>query len=63
MKHLDADALSALARREPEAVAYFREHLPAHAQVIEPENLGHCPHFDDPNDIATRILDFARSIT
>ncbi|NMO22203.1 hypothetical protein HPC49_37070 [Pyxidicoccus fallax] len=27
MRHLDADAMSALARREPEAVAYFREHL------------------------------------
>jgi hypothetical protein len=27
MRHLNADALSALARREPEAVAYFREHL------------------------------------
>lgn len=27
MKHLDADTLRALASREPEAVAYFREHL------------------------------------
>ncbi len=27
MKHLDSHALSALAARDPEAVAYFREHL------------------------------------
>lgn len=27
MKHLDAQALSALAAKDPEAVAYFREHL------------------------------------
>ncbi|HZI15912.1 MAG TPA: hypothetical protein VE153_36435 [Myxococcus sp.] len=35
MKHLNADALSALSRREPEAVAYFREHLAAPCEACE----------------------------
>jgi hypothetical protein len=35
MKHLDAHALSALAARQPEAVAYFREHLASPCDVCE----------------------------
>ncbi|MFL5349604.1 MAG: hypothetical protein ACJ8AT_32815 [Hyalangium sp.] len=35
MKHLDAQTLSALAAREPEAVAYFREHLASPCDVCE----------------------------
>ena len=35
MKHLDAQALSALATREPEAVAYFREHLASPCDTCE----------------------------
>ncbi len=35
MKHLDTDALSALSRREPAAVAYFREHLAAPCDACE----------------------------
>jgi hypothetical protein len=35
MKHLDTDAMRALARREPEAVAYFREHLAAPCDTCE----------------------------
>lgn len=35
MKHLNADALSALARREPEATAYFREHLASSCDICE----------------------------
>ncbi|MBZ4422383.1 hypothetical protein [Myxococcus sp. RHSTA-1-4] len=35
MKHLDADAMSALSRREPAAVAYFREHLAAPCDTCE----------------------------
>ena len=46
----------------PTSLAYFREHLPAHAQVLEPDHVGHCPHFDEPSWAARRILDFARSI-
>lgn len=35
MRHLNADALSALNRREPEAVAYFREHLATSCDTCE----------------------------
>ncbi|WP_164020704.1 hypothetical protein [Pyxidicoccus trucidator] len=35
MRHLNADAMSALARREPEAVAYFREHLATACETCE----------------------------
>jgi hypothetical protein len=35
MKHLDAHALSALAARDPEAVAYFREHLASPCDACE----------------------------
>jgi hypothetical protein len=35
MKHLDAQALSALATRKPEAVAYFREHLASPCDTCE----------------------------
>jgi len=46
----------------PSCLAYFREHLPSHAEVIEPANLGHCPHFDDPGAVARRILALARAL-
>ncbi|XXF80406.1 hypothetical protein P2318_11825 [Myxococcaceae bacterium GXIMD 01537] len=35
MRHLDADALRALAAREPDAVAYFQEHLAAPCDACE----------------------------
>ena len=35
MKHLDAPALSALTARDPEAVAYFREHLASPCDACE----------------------------
>lgn len=35
MKHLDANALRALAARQPEAVAYFREHLATPCDACE----------------------------
>ena len=35
MKHLDAQALSALTAKEPEAVAYFREHLASPCDTCE----------------------------
>ncbi|WP_225410686.1 serine/threonine-protein kinase [Stigmatella hybrida] len=35
MRHLDAAAMHALSTREPEAVAYFREHLAAPCEVCE----------------------------
>ncbi len=35
MRHLDANALNALAAREPEAVAYFQEHLASPCDACE----------------------------
>ena len=35
MKHLDANMMSALAARQPEAVAYFREHLATPCDTCE----------------------------
>ncbi|MCP3143755.1 hypothetical protein [Pyxidicoccus xibeiensis] len=35
MRHLDDNALRALSQREPEAVAYFREHLAAPCETCE----------------------------
>lgn len=46
----------------PSSLAYFREHLPSHAQVIEPDHVGHCPHFDDPAWVARRVIELARSV-
>ncbi len=46
----------------PRALAYLREHLPPHALVEEPAGVGHCPHFDDPAALASRIVSFARTL-
>ena len=35
MKHLDAQTMSALAARQPDAVAYFREHLASPCERCE----------------------------
>ncbi|EYF08813.1 alpha/beta fold hydrolase [Chondromyces apiculatus] len=43
------------------SLAYFRRHLPAHAQIEEPA-LGHCPHLDDPRWLSHRIVTFAREV-
>jgi pimeloyl-ACP methyl ester carboxylesterase len=45
----------------PSSLAYFRTHLPPHALVEEPVGFGHCPHFDDPKRLASRVIEFARS--
>jgi pimeloyl-ACP methyl ester carboxylesterase len=42
------------------SLAYFRKHLPAHAHIEEPHGFGHCPHLDDPDRLAARLLQFAR---
>ncbi len=39
---------------------YFRENLPRHARILEPDAVGHCPHFDDPAGVAELVLDLAR---
>ncbi|AKF10185.1 alpha/beta fold hydrolase [Sandaracinus amylolyticus] len=44
-------------------LAYFREHLPRHARIEEPDAVGHCPHFDDPALVARLVLDMARQVS
>jgi pimeloyl-ACP methyl ester carboxylesterase len=45
-----------------EHLAYFREHLPKHARILEPDAVGHCPHFDDAKGVAELIVDLAREV-
>ncbi len=47
----------------PEMLRFFRQYLPAHAEVEEPEEFGHCPHLDRPSHLAARILSFTRKVT
>ncbi|XYI00318.1 alpha/beta fold hydrolase [Sorangium sp. So ce1128] len=43
-------------------LAYYRRHLPPHAEIEEPEGIGHCPHADDPRRFAERIVAFAQDV-
>jgi len=45
------------------SLAYWRDHLPAHAVFAEPDGFGHCPHLDDPARLARMIAAFATSLT
>ena len=40
------------------SLSYFRQHLPAHALIEEPEGFGHCPHIDAPARLSQRVIDF-----
>jgi len=43
-------------------LAWFKEHLPKHAVIEEPEGFGHCPHFDGPTRLAARITGFLDNV-
>lgn len=43
-------------------LSFFREHLPDHAHIEEPDDLGHSPHLDDPGQVARTLLRFAGSL-
>jgi pimeloyl-ACP methyl ester carboxylesterase len=43
-------------------LAFFKENLPPHATIEEPEGYGHCPHIDDPESLSRKIVDFARRV-
>lgn len=47
----------------PAALAHFRRHLPPHAAIEEPEDLGHCPHLDDPHRLARMLASFVASVS
>ncbi len=41
-----------------ENLAFFRAHLPSHAQIEEPEGFGHCPYLDQPARLTAAIEAF-----
>jgi pimeloyl-ACP methyl ester carboxylesterase len=43
-------------------LAYFRRHLPASAQIEEPEHFGHSPQFEWPLELAERIARFNQEL-
>lgn len=45
-----------------ENLHFYRGALPSHAVVEEPDEMGHCPHFDDPPGYAERITRFTRGL-
>lgn len=42
--------------------AFFREHLPDHIKVIEPEGFGHSPFLDDPDRLFHIVLGFLADV-
>jgi len=45
---------------EEQHLAWFRDHLPAHARVERPERYGHSPFLERPRFLACRIVEAAR---
>jgi len=41
---------------------FYARHLPERARVERPLGLGHCPHVDAPELVASRIVEFARTL-
>lgn len=41
-----------------ENLAFFRAHLPAHAEIDEPDAFGHCPQLDRPGALIAAIVDY-----
>jgi pimeloyl-ACP methyl ester carboxylesterase len=41
---------------------FYRGALPPHAVFEEPDDMGHCPHFDDPSGYADRIRRFTQGL-
>lgn len=41
-------------------VHFFREHLPDHAHILEPDHFTHCPYMEMPEELALQIRNFAR---
>lgn len=45
-----------------EHLNFFRENLPPHARIVEPETFGHCPQIDEPGAVSRMLLAFARDV-
>ncbi len=44
-------------------LAFFREHLPSHARIEEPQHFGHSPFLDDARALAVRMLAFGADVS
>ncbi|MFP2901725.1 hypothetical protein ACLEQD_36170, partial [Corallococcus sp. 4LFB] len=60
MRHLDATAMSDLAARDPQAVAWFREHLASPCEVCETFLATHADALDGRADALLLALAPAR---
>jgi pimeloyl-ACP methyl ester carboxylesterase len=45
-----------------EQLHFYRENLPPHARVVEPETFGHCPQLEEPGAVSRMLLDFAKDV-
>jgi hypothetical protein len=43
-------------------IEFFRQHLPPHARIEEPEGFGHTPFLEHPGRVASDILSFAAEV-
>lgn len=43
-------------------VNFFKEHLPKHAEIAEPEHFAHCPFLDQPKDCTRYAIEFATAL-
>jgi pimeloyl-ACP methyl ester carboxylesterase len=43
-------------------VNYFKQHLPSHAEIAEPDHFAHCPFLDQPKDCTRMAIEFATSL-
>lgn len=46
----------------PSSFAFFRDHLPDHIKLIEPEGFGHSPFLDDPDRLFHIVLGFLADV-
>lgn len=44
------------------SLEFFKQHLPAHAEVEEPWSFGHSPFLEQPEELARRIASFVRDV-
>ncbi len=43
-------------------VHFFKKHLPAHAEIMEPDHFGHCPFLDQYKDCTKYAVEFASAL-
>lgn len=45
-----------------EQLDFFKENLPSHSIIEEPDEFGHCPYLDHPVQLAARVIDFCEKV-